>query len=294
LAKNKNPKPADPALAGACPRCGAAAGAKCRNCLGKGKATCKERKAGPRLAADCTYCGQRAGFACKDVFGKDKEPCAERGRPGVRAKKLAKKADEMNARALKAYGGDNTLLTDFYGGADELLAAEGVEKATPEAVAADRLQRERLGLNDGGMAEWDLRHALNWITLRYMRREVAKAIGAEWEGRLWVACERTYRTNFDYIVSRYADCVCEGKRFELEFVRHVDKGAPTQWNPSGERFRLEVVAAWPPEGFAPVMARAEFNARFKLVQMHHWRPEAGGDDPTGLFERTIGALPQRA
>ncbi len=52
---------------------------------------------------------------------------------------------------------------------------------------------------------------------------------------------------------------------------------------------------WPPEGYAPVMTRAEFNARFSL---HHLSVKPAADltepDDGGLFERTVGAIRRAA
>jgi hypothetical protein len=309
MPKDKKP---DPALALPCPKCRAAVGAKCRDYRGKGKATCPERKAGERLKHDCTYCGAVAGFPCTNFKGEARDAdgwqtrfCAERGRPELTAKKHRKKADEKNARALKELGGDNTLLTYLHEGADNLLAAEGVEKVTPEGVAAAALRAERFK-EDCGHAEEALVRGLNWITMRHLRREAARLIGAELEAILWEGAEKTHGRSLSYIVMRYQDCLCTAKVFALGYERKFDPARVKTWHLEPNGYRKEPLemkndgwyvvptATWPPPGYAPPMTREEFNARFKF---HHLSVRPAEDlsepDDGGLFERTVGALARK-
>lgn len=247
-----------------------------------------------RLQHGCPKCGARPGFACVDFKGHPAPLCVERGRPEITAKKLQKKADEKNARLLAAYGGENTLLTDFYGGADALLEAHGETKVTASALAAQKLHAERFKENDGH-AEWGLREAFNWITIRCMRRVAAALIGAEWEAKIWEKCDKTYGANLPYIVDRYGQCLCSTARMDLVFARHEEKVEPSEWNRSGVKIRIEVVEHWPPADYAPVMTREEFGARFRLRNMvFAERLSLPEHDDGGLFDRTIGELKRRA
>lgn len=310
----KPPKPTDPALALACPKCSAAAGAKCKNYMGKGKAICPERKLSERLKHDCPMCGARASFPCTDYKGRPlsedahREPmCQERGRPHVTAKKLERKAADLNARKLAEYGGDNTLLTYLHDGADNLLAAEGVEKVTPAALVEKNLREVRKGVENCGDAEHALVEGLNWITMAELRRETARLIGDEWERLLWEGAAKTFSMNASYILGRYAEILCTTDKVVLGWVSKFDPARaktivwpPNQYcaNPPPTKLSghyAEPTGHWPPEGYVPVMTREQFNARFRL---HHLsvRPAADQTEPDdgGLFERTVGALGRHA
>lgn len=305
--EKKPPKPPEPALAVACPKCRAAAGAKCRNYLGKGKFTCAERKAAEREAADCAHCGARAGSPCLDFKGRPKEPCVTRARPETLARKLGKKAAEQNAKAVKAAGGGGSLLTYFYGSDDALLAAEGVKKVTPADLAAKALHGHRFK-EDSGHAEWDLRLALNWITIRYMRRVAAGLVGAEWEAKLWGNCERVFRTNLEHISSRYCNALTRGEKIDLAHEVRFDPARvkttliprtagdtrpPIETRHDGRY--LVVTETWPPPGFVPVMTYEEFRERFGLKGTFWTAPsDLPEHDDGGLFDRTIGALSARS
>jgi hypothetical protein len=305
----KEPKKPDPSLLLPCPKCRAPSGSKCKNYLGKGKATCQERKLSERQKHDCPRCGARAGDPCVDYNGKPlaedawREPvCQERGRPEITAKKLAKKADELNAKALKAAGGGNTLLSYLHDGDDNLLAAEGVTKVTAADLAAQKLRAERFK-EDHGHAEHGIKEGLNWILMRHLRRVAAELIGAEWERILWEGGYKCHGNALDYIVDRYRDCLCTTKSFALGFERKFDPTRVKTWYLEPNEYRAHPIemkndgwyvvptGTWPPAGYTPVMTREEFNARFNL---HHLSVRPAEDlsepDDDGLFDRTIGAL----
>jgi hypothetical protein len=266
-----------------------------------------------RLGHECPECGARPGFPCTDFKGRPlaeddwrTQPlCQERGRPDITARKLQKKADEKNARALAAFGGDNTLLTYLHEGADNLLAAGGVVKVTPQDLVEQKLRSVRLSAENSGDAEHALVSGFNWIIMQYLRRETVRLIGEEWERILWEGAFDCHGARqVDYIVMRYQDCLCTTKAFALGYERKFDPARVKTWYLEPNEYRQHRIemkndgwyvvptGTWPPVGYTPVMTREEFNARFTL---HHLSVKPAEDlrepDDGGLFERTIGALP---
>ncbi|AMV29313.1 hypothetical protein VT84_33265 [Gemmata sp. SH-PL17] len=258
-----------------------------------------------RLTHACPKCGARPGFTCLDYKDQPAPLCVERGRPEITAKKLQKKADERNARALASVGGDNTLLTFLHDGADNLLAAEGLRKVNADDIAAEKLRNVRLGAESGGRAEHRLREGLNWITLRYMRRVAAELLGVDAESRIWAHAERVYQTNLDHIFSSYGTALCSTGKIDLALELRFDPARVKEWEfktPDGRVVKgsndgryLVVTDRWPPDGYTPVMTREEFRAKFETKGMF-WRPPTDLPEPDdgGLFERTIGALGRAA
>jgi hypothetical protein len=255
-----------------------------------------------RVKHDCPHCGARASFACSDYKGQPAPLCVERGRPEITAKKLAKKAAEKNTKALAEFGGDSTLLTYLHDGADNLLASAGVTKVTAEDVAAQKLRDVRHGVERCGDAEHACVTGLNWIIIRHMRRVAAELIGAEWERILWEGAFGTYGTNLLYTVTRYQQILCTTDKVVLGYERKHDPARAKVITLPPNEYRahsLEIpidgwyaapTGTWPPEGYAPVMTKDEFNERFKL---HHMsvRPIADAtDDPSGLFDRTVATI----
>lgn len=235
------------------------------------------------LAHDCPYCGAIRGERCMDYKGEAREGkpfCMERGRPHVARAKLDRKAAEINAKARAEYG---PLFAD--------LADKELTPVTPADLAAKQLAGIRRGVENGGLNEHWARQGLNWITIWHLRHVAAGLIGSEWEAKLWTRFEGTYRTNLPYIVDAYRQALCTTDRRDLEYVRHEDRVEPSQWNPKGIRYRLEVTAAWPPAGYVPVMTREEFDARFQLKHIFWTTPtDLPEPDDGGLFERVMGML----
>lgn len=120
----------------------------------------------------------------------------------------------------------------------------------------------------------------------------AGLIGAADEAALWEHAVRVYgERNVPYVIGFYRSCLCDGRRVELEWARHEEPAPVTEYNPRGLRVRLEAVRVWPAPGFVPVMTRERFGALFVArTVVSGPAEERGGDDPGGLFERTVGVL----
>lgn len=237
------------------------------------------------LSVQCHKCYARAGFACTNYKGEPKEPCVGRDKPEVARAKYERKAADLNARKLREFGGDNTLLTYLHGGADGLLAAEGVTKVAAADVERAKLAAHRAGIaNGGGHSAAQLWRAFRWIDLLHVRRAAARLVGGPDEAALWAYARRVYGTAVDYLIGFYRECLLTGRRVELEWNRRVERVEPTKFNPRGERVVLEVAREWSAPG--PLMNAAEWAGLFVMTA----DAPAGDDDPTGLFERTIGVL----
>lgn len=256
----------------------------------------KRKGAGARAAAAlafaCHKCYARAGAACVDYTGRPKGPCVGRDKPDVAAAKYERKAADLNRRKLAELGGDNTLLTYLHGGADGLLAAEGVRKVGAADVVRAKLAAHRAGVAaGGGRAQAQLDYGFNWITARALRRTAAGLLGAAAEADLWAHALRVYGPQkLDYVFGFYRRCLTRGDRVELEFVRHEEPAPVTAFNRAGVKWRLECTKAFGP--VAPVLTDAEFERRFAARGLASAGAHVAdtGDDPAGLFEATIGVL----
>lgn len=191
------------------------------------------------------------------------------------ARQMARKADGMNARALRDVGGPGSLFA--------------AEAPTFTADDAWRLWRRQKAVAAEGHEVWGpAARAMDWVTLSGVEALAAEVLGRD----VAAAIAGRIRTTFthdapDRLVARWRAVLVEGKR-EVRYQREEYAGPPTEWNASGVRVRLLELDPLPAAG-GPWLTAEEWAARFPTFGRVAG-PDLGPDDPTDLFPRVMAAL----
>lgn len=243
-----------------------------------------------RLASDCPFCGAYAGKPCTDYRGKPKELCRERGRPDLLAKKLARKAGDLNRRAEASYG---PLFAH--------LMPES-ERVTPADLLARRRREAAFGAESASLTS-QANEGLQRILVWHVRRAAARLLGADREAALWEYCERVYGWSKEsYMLGHYRLALCTADRLELrhEFREDPGKDRVVEWPNStypDRTVRLSVrggglhcTLALEPEG-RPVMAAGEWAALTRLDHRHGVGADAPeADTSVEVFDLAMSRL----
>lgn len=193
-----------------------------------------------------------------------------------------RKAEALNHRARAEAG----MFADVPGEVVLTTAEEVAEKRRRIEVAkAD-------GTEDGSVRyrhTWN--RPLEELKLKAVERLAAGLLG-EWFPKLYAYAHKTYPKVFgclggkEYHRSFWRARLTTAERLDVEFHGETYQGEPSQWNPSGVKFRLVVDLAFPPGGWVPPLTPEQFDAMFPTSE-----PELGPEpDDGGLFELVMAAL----
>lgn len=180
--------------------------------------------------------------------------------------KLARKAAKITAKDKAAAG----LFADYV---EETTAAHVYWKGRFDKAARFNWY------NPAGAAET----GMEWVRLHAIERLAVTLLGAAVAGEVIAYVRRTYPMP-DYGLFVWSELLTGLKSVTLRMRAEPN---PTPETP--HRVRMVVEHAFPPAGWAPPLTRDQFWALFPYKE-----PALGPDDPTGLFDRTIGDLKRRA
>jgi len=230
------------------------------------------------LAHKCERCQSNPGVPCRNYMGKPKAACVERGRPDITARKEAKKASELTARAEATYG--------------PLFAhlMPEAERVTVEDVKARKLRALRAAVEWNASLCDPANELIEWVRLYAMRRAAAEALGGETEAKLWEYVGRVHprlKGAETYIAGYYRTALTTAERIEVRMGLEFDPARVTKYNRDGRR--VVCVEAIGAEG-RPVMTREEFEERFRVDHLHGDRDAPESDTSDEVFELAMARL----
>ncbi|TXH18696.1 MAG: hypothetical protein E6R03_01755 [Hyphomicrobiaceae bacterium] len=229
-----------------------------------------------RLRHACPKCNAKPGDPCVHYNGSPTDrPHKVRG-PGQLDAQLAAEAKRKADREKKSYG---PLFQEI---AEKEVRTETVEELKLRKRFEAAYAVENKGLLDKANS------GLEWIRLRWIKRETAKILGEEVAEKLWSRAIRVYDTKEAYIESVFARALTTTDEIVLCQELRFDPARVRQYNADGRY--LVVTESWPPPGFTPPLTRAEYQERFPKFDHRHGSSEDFEPDDDGLFDRLISTL----
>lgn len=230
-----------------------------------------------RLRHACPKCNAKAGDPCVYYNGTPTtRPHKVRG-PGQLDAHLAAEAKRKADREKASYG---PLFQEI---AEREVRIEPVE----EMKLRKRFEVAR-GVENKGLLD-KANSGLEWIRLRWIKRETAKILGEDVADKLWNRAIQVYDTKETFIEINFIKALTSTDEIVLCQELRFDPARIRQYNPDGRY--LVVTESWPPKGFSPPLTRAEFQERFPKFDHRQGSVNSPEPDDGGLFERVMALFP---
>ncbi len=237
-------------------------------------------KTSERLRHSCPQCNAKPGDPCVYYNGSPTaRPHKVRG-PGQLDAHLAAEAKRKAEREKQSYG---PLFQEI---AEREVKTESVEELKLKKRFEAAHGAENKGLLDKANS------GLEWIRLRWIKRETAKILGDDVADKLWAQAIRVYETKEAYIEGVFIKALTTTDEIVLRQELRFDPSRVRQYNPDGRY--LVVTESWPPSGFVPPLSRAEYQERFPKFDHRYGTSETFEPDDGGLFDRLMATFPRRA
>jgi len=226
-----------------------------------------------QLNHECPECMARPGMPCKLYNGDPLEvPHKVRG-PGKLAEHLQKEIDRKEERFRKQYGPLFQHVADA-----EIKLPTVAELALQKRYDAARAAEDRGMLHQAN-------RGLEWIRLRWIKREIASMIGEESAELIWQYAVNVFSSSESYVENFIQECVTTCVPHSLKYELRYDQARINKYNPDG-RF-LVTVEHWPPPNYVPPMTREQYLARFPRLDHRYGDANAAEPDDGGLFEKLL-------
>lgn len=229
-------------------------------------------KRSEQLKYECPECMARPGSPCK-IYNGDalKIPHKVRG-PGQQAEHLQKEIDRKEERARKQYGPLFQHVADV-----EIKLPTVAELALQKRYDAARAAEDRGMLHQAN-------RGLEWIRLRWIKREIASVIGERSAELIWEYANRVFPAE-SYIEQFIQECLTTCVSHSLKYELRYDAARINKYNPDGSY--LVAVESWPPPNYVPPMTREQYLERFPKLDHRHGDTNAVELDDGGLLERIL-------
>lgn len=187
------------------------------------------------------------------------------------ANKAARKAKQMNAHQARRFGP---------------LFAHLAPTVTP-AQAAEHQRVERVkGVEFAHATASAAARGLEWLAVWAARDAAARLVGPAAADRLLARAVEVYQEKPTYVLGFLRRALTTAEPLALAYERRTDPAKANRYNPDGGY--VVVAEGWPAAGYVPPLSAAAFDALTGLPEL-----PANDDDPAGLFDRVMAALPRK-